>query len=690
MQPGPLKRRELLRAGAAGAMMMGGLFGLAGCAGSRPVTAANRVKLVLSPWVGGAGSVSGLSERLLAALDPFLRANPSVDVAFNYSLSGKNTGLISAIVGGAGPDVFTAWWDPGTFFDKGLTMSLDSLLKEWGADPTVWMSTQYDLYTTSQGQMALPCYLGTKALAVNEGLMDSLGLVYPSPNWTWADAAPLWRNAASPPSGKTGIRYGVTLDGDGKGVPNNFLFHSWGGAIVHRSNPTVCALTDPASMQCASVLYPLLLEHVALSNAGSVPGFASGQYVMRSTGTWELVNAVEQWANLKWSFVPFPTGPSGSTTYSNSDFYAINAQTKHPQEAGALLRFLTLEPSWQRSMMGLFLLSPSLKSLWPEWIDQVTAVAPSLASKNLQVFTQLALTSLAYPDAMFAYGTSQAYSYLSNWGGQILAGKVDYTTGLTQAAAQINSLEQQASQAQATTSAAKSVLAGTSISSTSHYPAPSATGVGTPAVATSSLLTVQAGNYLLTGTGAAVGGSTDDGAFASHTSTATEQTFTCKLSTVSLGSAGRLHYQSAFGLMARGDLSDNAPMVLLAVTGGGGMVLVTRPQAGMQGIIQGSITPLSTTGLIGSGILTPSSPPSGGQYLSRPVWLRLRRAGSAWTAYTSLDGNTWSQAGHTTTVEMAGCFVGLFACSSDAKKTIQVGFESPTFSITQVSQVGTA
>lgn len=697
-------RRNLLKAGAIGAVSFAGSGLLSGCAvGATPTASSQRTKLVLAPWVGGYGSISGLEERLQVALQPFLKANRSIDVSIDYVISGNNTALEAAIISGSGPDVFTSWFDPNTFFDKDLTLPLNSYLQSWGASPSLWTATQFDLYTTSKGQMALPCYLGTKALAVNLGMLDNLGVAYPTADWTWEQAESFWRNTANPAKHILGIGF----DNDGTGVPNNFLFEAWGGAIVRSSNRAVCTLAESSSLACAAVLYPLLLEGVAGDGAGTVSQFANGQYVTRSTGTWELVSALEQWTSMNWSLLPFPAGPVASTTYANSDFYAISAETAHPEEAALLLRFLAVEPGWQTSMMRLFLLSPALKSLWPDWSEQAIAAAPSLAKKNLDAFTQLALTNNAYPDAMFAYADSQAYHDLSAWGGLIIGGQIDYTAGLQQATSQINELEQLAAKENAGASAARSVLSSVPPGAHQRYPTPSSTGVGTPGVTNSSLLVVRDGTYLLTGAGSGIStGSTDAGSFASHVSTASEQTYTVELSQISLGTSTRLHYWSAFGLMARGDLSNTAAMILLAVTGGTGMVLMIRPEPGASPVIKGPITPLSTTGLIGSSVLLPpyrapnpspatasqatSTASAGSNLLRRPVWLRLQRLGAQWTAFSSSDGTTWTATGPGVTVDMPGCFVGLFATSASAGKTVIAGFEKPSFATTQVTEWASA
>jgi regulation of enolase protein 1 (concanavalin A-like superfamily) len=57
---------------------------------------------------------------------------------------------------------------------------------------------------------------------------------------------------------------------------------------------------------------------------------------------------------------------------------------------------------------------------------------------------------------------------------------------------------------------------------------------------------------------------------------------------------------------------------------------------------------------------------SGGSYTFPGAWLKLTRAGSTITAYSSADGITWTQVG-TTTISMSDpVTVGIFVCSHNS------------------------
>ena len=57
---------------------------------------------------------------------------------------------------------------------------------------------------------------------------------------------------------------------------------------------------------------------------------------------------------------------------------------------------------------------------------------------------------------------------------------------------------------------------------------------------------------------------------------------------------------------------------------------------------------------------------AGGSYTFPNGWLKLTRSGTTITAYTSADGNTWTQVGSTTVSLADPVTVGIFTCSHNS------------------------
>jgi hypothetical protein len=142
--------------------------------------------------------------------------------------------------------------------------------------------------------------------------------------------------------------------------------------------------------------------------------------------------------------------------------------------------------------------------------------------------------------------------------------------------------------------------------------------------------------------------------------------------------------------MARGDLSDDAPMANLEVTGANGIAQQPRVVAG--------ITPTNEngsggrTGLMAPPYVTVSLSRKVSNYLVQPIWLRLVRRGKNWIPYTSLDGVAWTQAGSPEVVDMLGAWVGIFASDQNSdfgnKGYIRAVFDHVSFTPTAFYQVG--
>ena len=110
----------------------------------------------------------------------------------------------------------------------------------------------------------------------------------------------------------------------------------------------------------------------------------------------------------------------------------------------------------------------------------------------------------------------------------------------------------------------------------------------------------------------------------------------------------------------------------------------TRPFAGTS---LGDHRPPSNsnpTGLIGKDvILRPAARPAG-NYLLRPVWLRLDFEVDHWTASTSLDGTDWTQAYAPVGMGFLGCWVGVYATPHGGNNVLAIfdhlaGFQPDRF-----------
>ena len=440
-----LGRRTALRfalLGSAGAAASG----LAACGPSghtaAPSATGQPVTLTFQPYTDAYGfpNLRTLNRILTQAVQPFLARYPNI----RLKMYGSTVNPLPAVLAGTGPDVPQLQGGSGgisSWLAGPEVLDLSGYIRQSNLNLRDFSVGQLTEVTQAGKVYGIPNYTGTGGVVVNQTVLDQLGLHYPSPNWDYHE----WSHLAAAASGIASggqRRIGTTINPDyfGSG-PGAFYYHGWGADIVDPTNPARCGLGTPEAIACAEFLYGMVWKKSA--TFGWVPpSFTQGLAVMPYCWLQSyIIPAATQWNGFKWDFWPQPRWPHGSYTMTNPNFFAISAGTKHPDAAWELVRWLTVTPHWQRTLMRSVLLPPGYLPLWPEWVTVVRQVAPSLRSKNLDIFASHVKTGILYGGSRFARQDTQAKAILQKWYGRILSRVVSVKSGLTQMAAQIDALE---------------------------------------------------------------------------------------------------------------------------------------------------------------------------------------------------------------------------------------------------------
>ncbi len=379
-----------------------------------------KVKLVFSDW----HLVEPHWEKALKeAMAEFMAANPDIEVELEYvSYAEKETKYTTAIEAGVGPDVlhlgpievsFALFASRGYFLD--LTPFIEAECPELVSVryPTAMAAVQYN-----GRYYALPGDFMSMFLMWNKRLFAEAGLDPNKPPETWDEF----------------LAYAKALtrdrDGDGR-------IDTWGFGTVGKVDPgfqlrfspllfsfgadyltpdyTCSALNTPEAKEAFKFWVELYSVHGVIPPGVTdmTPGkvreqFAAEKVAMILTSGWgpPIVKSIRP--DVNWDeilgFAPVPvkagTDPAVRTTAWLS-YWAINRNTKHPQEAWRLLKFITskaMEEKWFRDanvlsarldvteIYGPILASPSarvnanelarakLVPLIPEWPQIIEAV----------------------------------------------------------------------------------------------------------------------------------------------------------------------------------------------------------------------------------------------------------------------------------------------------------------------------
>lgn len=279
----------------------------------------------------------------------FERENPGIRVRFQHFEDYPNRVLLSH-AGGIAPDVIREFSQTGMAWTRrGLNLPLDRFID--GPDgidrrdfiPVLWDSLHYDGHT-----YGVPQDVNLIGLFYNKDLFDRAGMKYPDASWTWADL----KNAVD--------RLTIAGDPGQKG-----LDMAWGGdffrAFLYQNGGRMwdgdrAAFDSPEAAQ-ALAFYRSLMKTYTLTRSNEGRGglgpdkfFATGRVAMYLDGSWMVPSVTKSAPNLRFGLAPLPRGREARTV-SGSCAWAIDKDTKHPEEAWKLVKFLSgtwaLKKYWQ-------------------------------------------------------------------------------------------------------------------------------------------------------------------------------------------------------------------------------------------------------------------------------------------------------------------------------------------------------
>jgi ABC-type glycerol-3-phosphate transport system substrate-binding protein len=685
---GKVSRRQVLRTALMAAAGATAGWALAACGpAAKPAATKPKILLVWEPWRVNWGA--GWDQIFYTYTEPFRKLYPGVDIKVSAPTSTDNDTLVQTeILGGSGPDVFSGFF-PSLLLESNLTLDLKPYITEQQIDLSVFDAGQLAHFVTPNGIYGLPAELSTTAVLVNLGVLDNLGYARPSTTWTTAEAAKLWRQVTTP--SRNGHAAWMSI---ASGLPGEYMWRSFGASIAEHNFSMHSALDSSAALDFANWFYPQVDAGI-IALGTNMSNVYSGALVTATVGSWQLPQLATNMTGINWALYPAPSGPSGSTSYAGRDYYAVNVRTQHPKEAAAFLLWLTTSKEWLTTLIKLQLVIPPTRPYWSTWVATVQNVAPPLLNKNLEAFVSAAMNGKAYSHPDFQYQSDNAYALIGEYTQNIVNQTMSPQEALSQAVTRVYAFEKAVAAQGVLLQGVSKLLQQASASKTPiTFPAPTPTGIGVPSSQPpSGYITHKGTTWTLVGDGSDVWGTSDNCTFACMPATISQARYTCRVTSLANIDCPHLSQWSKAGLMVRMDLSDDTTMMDIVVSGGNGVFIDTRDAPGASAAQQSS-SPTATTGLVGASALTkPENPKTPHQNrLLHPIWLRLERKDATWTAFTSSDGTTWTQAGSPMTLEMAGAYIGLCCTSHNdsfsGNGRIQATFDNVQFTPTLPVQLG--
>lgn len=293
----------------------------------------------------------------------FERRNPGIKVRF-LNFDDYANRLLLSFAGGIAPDVMRQSSDPMMkWMRKGVDLPLDAYMD--GPDgidrsdflPVTWHGLHYKGHT-----FGVPQDVSIVAMFYNKTLFDRAGMRYPDSSWTWADL-------------KRAVDR-LTEDRDRDGHPEVVgLDMAWGGWLfgpflyqagghIWNEDQTRTVIDSPEAVQ-ALRYYRSLMGTYTLTRSNSERGglgpdkfFEQGKVALLIDGSWRTPSLKKDAPDLRFGVAPLPRGKRPMTT-SGSCFWAVSSQSKHPDAAWKLAKFLSSTEALTRYWQYLWVAPPA-------------------------------------------------------------------------------------------------------------------------------------------------------------------------------------------------------------------------------------------------------------------------------------------------------------------------------------------
>jgi multiple sugar transport system substrate-binding protein len=328
-----------------------------------------KVTLRVDDWSSG-----DRVEYMNQVIDAFQKENPCIEVKLEPNIGDdQNTRRLTWLSAGTSPDLmaYPPEW-AALYMEASKGQAYIDLTKYADGPDGIKVGTDVYEGIFEQGKydgklVALPKDYSTSSFYINTALFDAAGIEYPKEGWTWDDALEIAQqltldesgnNATSPDFDATKIKqWGIDIVNDGWWRAFQSYLQAWGTTTISEDGKTTTGLLNSDAAVKALEWYRDLVfkYHVAPSGTevgavttgmgGRVQMFLDGKIAMGVTfhGPW-WQDVMNQTPNLKWSVVPVPAGEGGHHSVLMWLGWGISGQSKHPDEAWKLLKWLTTEP----------------------------------------------------------------------------------------------------------------------------------------------------------------------------------------------------------------------------------------------------------------------------------------------------------------------------------------------------------
>ena len=303
-----------------------------------------------------------------------------------------NTKVLTMMAGGVAPDVM--WIDDTYFLDfvrRNVLLDLEPFIKKDRFDIDDFHQKVLALFSYQGKQYGIPSASSTWVMCYNKDMFDKAGIKYPGEDWTWSEFVDIAKELTKDNNNDGRIdQYGfLTQRGYTGWMP---LIWQNGGDIFNKTR-TKCLLDSLEVQEAIQFLYDLTFKYkvaplpsVITSRGGSIELWEGGRVAMLSW--WPSMGKhVREKGGFRCGITHLPKGKKRATIHEGC-CYAISKDTRYPEEAWELVKFLTGKRVLISGSEGSSSL-PSRKSVTDSDIYLK-------AGTEISIYRQICLDSLKY------------------------------------------------------------------------------------------------------------------------------------------------------------------------------------------------------------------------------------------------------------------------------------------------------
>ena len=277
----------------------------------------------------------------LADLDAIVQAfeqkNPNISIEVQTAAYADYfTKLQTQVASGSAPDTFELNYENSvSYANSGALLDLSPLAAaDASFDPAVYYPKAYEVFQADGVQFGVPAHFSDVLLFYNKDLFDAAGVAYPDASWTWEDERAAAEKLTDKATGVWGDFQPIQFFEFYKVLAQN-------GGSFFNADKTASTFNDAKGVEAATWLIGKVDQTMPSDAFGpdqDTALFQSGKLAMWHVGIWKFAPLAD--VPFRWDISVEP-GNVRKAHHFFANAVVASANTEHPAEAWAWLRFLT-------------------------------------------------------------------------------------------------------------------------------------------------------------------------------------------------------------------------------------------------------------------------------------------------------------------------------------------------------------